>query len=149
MQVKLKVILVDQIPILVKEKMEKELISYEISHGIDINYKCFSLLLEENDQVIRLLNGYSAFTEIYIDDMWIEEDKSGCSFGTKLLHEVDKIFCSQGFNNINLVTNKFRAPKFYEKCGFTSKFIRKNPELNKYFYVKYFNDKRQSLGIVC
>ena len=148
MQVKLKVTLVDQIPTLVKEKMEKELISYEISHGIDINYKCFSLLTEENDQVIKVLNGYSAFAEIYIDDIQIEEDKRSLGFGTKFLHEVDKIFFNQGFNNINLATNEFQAPKFYEKYDFTLKFIRKNINLSKYFYVEYFDNEHYSQGMI-
>lgn len=44
------------------------------------------------------------------------------------------------YNNINLTTYEFQAPKFYEKCGFEIEFIRKdreNPKLSKYFLVKY------------
>ena len=47
-----------------------------------------------------------------------------------------KFFKDKGFNNINLVTNEFQAPKFYESCGFDLEFVRenkKNLKLTKYF----------------
>jgi len=55
---------------------------------------------------------------------------------------VEEYFKDDGFNNINLCTNEFQAPKFYKKCGYKLEFIRKNErnsKLNKYFYVKFLN----------
>ena len=54
-------------------------------------------------------------------------------------------YYNKEFNNINLCTNGFQAPKFYEKCGYQLEFIRKNnknPKLDKYFYVKFFNEQK-------
>ena len=62
------------------------------------------------------------------------------NFGEDIKYIVIDVM-STYFNNINLVTNSFQAPGFYEKCGFKLEFIRKNeknPKLTKYFYVKYF-----------
>ena len=61
--------------------------------------------------------------------------------GLELIEHTENYFKDKGFNNINLVTNEFQAPKFYEKCGFELEFIRENkgnPKFTKYFYIKYF-----------
>lgn len=53
---------------------------------------------------------------------------------------VEEYYKGKEYNNINLTTYEFQAPKFYEKCGFEIEFIRKdreNPKLSKYFLVKY------------
>lgn len=146
-----KITLVNQVPEDVENMMNKELVDYEQSHKIDINYNRFSLLLEDNNKIIGVLNAYTAFTEIYIDDLWIACDKRASGFGKELLTEVERMFKDKGYNNINLVTNEFQAPKFYEKCGFSLEFVRKNiynPKLSKYFYIKYFNDTNQSQGTI-
>lgn len=134
----------NQLPKIVEEKMKKDLIQYEKSHGIDINYKKFCLLLSiENDEVIGVLNGYTAFSEIYIDDLWINTNQRKKGYGKKLIQELENHFKEKGYNNINLVTNQFQAPEFYKKCGFEIEFIRnnkKNPKLTKIFFIKYFDN---------
>lgn len=59
-------------------------------------------------------------------------------------------FAGQGFNNINLVTSAFQAPAFYQKCGYTLEYVRKNavnPQLSKAFFVKFFTDEVQTQGL--
>ncbi len=145
--------LVDEIPSSVEEKMQADLVKYESSHDIDVNYKRFALILNEgpHNELIGVLNAYMAFSEIHIDDMWIDSNHRGKGYGRKLLEDLEERFKGKGFNNINLVTNQFNAPGFYEKCGFELEFVRKNvknPKLTKFFFVKYFEDENQTQGII-
>ncbi len=147
-----KIMVVDTLPPEVEEKMTKDLIEYESSHGIDVNYKRFALVLsDDNDEVIGVLNAYTAFAEVYIDDMWVCSIHRGKGYGRKLISELEDLFKGRGFNNINLFTNTFNAPDFYKKCGFQLEFTRKNlknPKLTKYFFVKFFDDEIQTQGVL-
>lgn len=135
-----------------EEIMRKDLVEYESSHGIDVNYKKFSLVLkDELDNVIGVLNAFTAFSEIYVDDMWVDSSCRGKGHGRKLLQELENHFEGKGFNNINLVTSAFNAPEFYKKCGFNVEFVRDNkinPKLTKTFLIKYFKNERQTQGIL-
>lgn len=143
---------VDKISDIEEDKMTKDLVAYERSHGIDVNYKKFSIVLKDDKgTVLGILNAFTAFAEIYIDDIWVDKPHRGKGFGKKLLQELESHFQGKGFNNINLVTSAFQAPGFYEKCGFQAEFIReniKNPKLTKTFFVKFFNDEVQTQGIL-
>ena len=143
---------VDKIPDDVEAKMSKNLADYETSHGINVNYKPFALLLtDDHGQAIGVLNAYTAFSEIYIDDLWVDSSQRSKGYGRKLIEELEKHFKNQGFNNINLVTNAFQAAEFYQKCGFELEFTRrnlKNPKLSKFFFVKFFDDEVQRKGIL-
>lgn len=131
--------------------MTKGLVAYERAHGIDVNYKKFSLVLKDDaGMVFGILNAFTAFAEIYVEDIWVETTHRGKGFGRKLLQELENHFKGKGFNNINLVTSAFQAPGFYEKCGFQAEFVRKNekhPKLTKTFFVKFFSDEVQTQGI--
>lgn len=142
---------VDKISELVEAKMSQGFEEYESSHGIHVNYKPFTLVMkDEIDEVVGVLNAYTAFAEIYIDDIWVDKNSRGKGYGKKLLTELENHFKGKGFNNMNLVTSAFQAPAFYEKCGFAVEFVRenkKNPKLTKTFFVKYFEDEVQMQGI--
>lgn len=136
----------------IEEKMRQDLVAYESSHGIDVNYKKFALILrDESGDVLGVLNAFTAFSEIYVDDMWVDSAHRGKGYGRKLLQELENHFEGKGFNNINLVTNAFSAPGFYKKCGFTVEFVRENkanPKLTKTFFIKYFKNTNQTQGIL-
>jgi len=136
----------------IEEKMRKDLVEYESSHGIDVNYKKFALVLkDESGNVLGVLNAFTAFSEVYVDDMWVDSSCRGKGYGRKLLRELEDHFEGKGFNNINLVTSAFNAPEFYKKCGFIVEFVRENkinPQLTKTFFIKYFNNECQTQGII-
>jgi ribosomal protein S18 acetylase RimI-like enzyme len=148
----LKVEFVDEISSDVEVRMREDLVKYESSCGIDVNYKRVALTLrDENNEAVGILNAYTAFSEIYIDDMWVETSCRGKGYGRKLIDELVAHFESKGFNNINLCTSAFQAPEFYKKCGFTLEFIRENkhnPKLTKFFFVRFFKNQAQNQGIV-
>ncbi|HAT8124913.1 TPA: GNAT family N-acetyltransferase [Legionella pneumophila] len=142
---------VDKIDDETERKMTNELIAYEAKHGIDVNYQRFSVVISDEKEVIfGVINAYTAFAEIYIDDIWVDSVYRGKGYGRQLLSALENHFKGQGFNNINLVTSAFQAPEFYKKCGYTAEFTRlnnKNPKLSKTFFVKFFNEDSETKGI--
>lgn len=149
---KLQVELLAELPEDIAETMLNEFVANEARHGIDVNYKTFALLLkDEKNQALGAINAYTAFSEIYIDDIWVSEAHQKQGLGRVLLESLEHQFKGQGFNNINLVTSSFQAPGFYEKCGFTLEFTRVNrvnPQLSKHFFVKFFDEVEQTQGLL-
>nr|MBB1521706.1 GNAT family N-acetyltransferase [Clostridiales bacterium] len=67
------------------------------------------------------------------------EEYRNQNIGTLLIRKVEELFQNEDFDNYNLTTYEFQAPKFYEKMGYKLEYIRKNnknSKLNKYFYSK-------------
>jgi ribosomal protein S18 acetylase RimI-like enzyme len=126
----------------IEAKMSEGLGKYEEQKGVDLNYKKFAFVLSDNSgKIFGGLTGYTAFKEVYIDDLWVDESLRGKGFGKSLLQAVEKHFTGHGFDNMNLVTNGFQAPEFYKKCGFELEFVRENKQdskFNKYFFIKRF-----------
>lgn len=134
---------VKHLPKDVEKLMCDELLDYEMNHNIQLKYEKFSLLGYKEDEIIGVINCYTAYEEIYVDDMWICSKHRGKGYGRDLLKKLEEKFKSKGFDNINLCTSRFQAPEFYEKCGFKLEFIRynqKNPQLDKFFFCKKFDD---------
>ena len=60
-------------------------------------------------------------------------------------------YTDKGYNNINLVTNRFQAAGFYEKCGFEVEFVRENkhhPKLSKIFSSSISDGGDQCRGVL-
>ncbi|MBR2704524.1 MAG: GNAT family N-acetyltransferase [Clostridia bacterium] len=134
-----KVELNDQIENFIEEEHQK----YEKNNGVECNYTPFCFIARDDDKIIGSIAGATFFSEVYIDELVVKEEYRGQDIGTELIKAVEDYYKDKGFNNMNTCTNEFQAPKFYEKCGFELEFVRKNkdnPKLNKYFYVKYFNN---------
>ena len=124
-----------------EELMEEEYTKEEQNHNVYCNYTPFCFVAKEKNNILGLIVGYTAYEEVYIDDLIVLEKYRGKDIGTKLVKEVEEFYKGKEFNNINLCTNGFQAAKFYEKCGYKLEFIRKNknnPKLDKYFYVKFY-----------
>lgn len=115
------------------------------------NYKKFHIVAKDGDEIIGALAAYTAFSEIYVDDIWIDPVYRKHGIGCRLLKDLEHRFTNKGYNNINLVTSEFTgASLFYKKCGFELEFVRinkRNPNLSKYFFIKYFTDENQYQGI--
>lgn len=121
--------------------IEREQDAYEAKSGVSCNFTPFCFSAKEDGEIVGALTGFTCFSEVYIDDLVVKEDRRKSGIGTRLVRFVENHYKGKGFNNINLCTNEFQAPGFYEKLGFELEFVRKNsadPKLNKYFYVKFF-----------
>lgn len=132
--------------------MQRDLVAYESKHNVDVNYKRFSLVLVDDlENILGILNAYTAFSEIYVDDLWVDSHYRHQGYGRLLLTSLEQHFEGKGFNNINLVTSAFQAPEFYKKCGYEVEFIRKNttnPQFTKTFFIKYFKNASQIQGVL-
>jgi len=59
--------LVDTLSNAIEEKMRKDLVDYENSHGIDVNYKRFSVVLtDQSRNAFGVLNAFTAFAEFIL-----------------------------------------------------------------------------------
>ena len=123
-------------------QMEKGLLDYAVKHGVNVDFKPFSFVLyNEKEDVIGMMEAFSSYSCIHIQDLWIDASYRGKGLGRQLLKTLEQHFEGKGFNNINLVSCAFQAPEFYEKCGYQIEFIRKNklnPKLDITFLIKYF-----------
>ncbi|HAU0101632.1 TPA: GNAT family N-acetyltransferase [Legionella pneumophila] len=143
---------VDELDEATEKRMTNGFIAYEAQHGIDVNYRRFSVTISSaQGEVFGVINAFTAFSEIYVDDIWVDSTQRGKGYGKQLLLALEHHSKGQGFNNINLVTSAFQAPEFYKKCGFIAEFTRintKNPKLSKIFFVKFFNEESETQGIL-
>lgn len=148
----IKIELIETLPKELEETVDQEFEAYETSQGVDVNYRRFSLILKDmTGNVIGILNAFTAFAEIYVDDILVFKKFRGKGYGKKLLLALEDHFKGKGFNNINLVTSAFQAPDFYKKCGYQVEFVRenkKNPKLTKTFFIKYFDEETQNQGVL-
>lgn len=120
---------------------DKLLSEHDAENGIEYNFKQFSFIAKENGEAIGYLTGFSYYAEVTINNLVVLKKYRNKGTGRKLVKRVVEHFSGKGFNNVNLVTNEFQSPQFYEKCGFTLEFKRRNvenPKLTKYFFIKYF-----------
>ncbi len=123
--------------------IEKEFAKEDQKHGVSCNYTPFCFVASEGENTLGIITGYTCYEEIYIDDLIVVDEYRGNNIGEKLVKKIEEHFSGKGFNNINLCTNGFQAPEFYEKCGYKLEFVRKNlknPKLDKYFYVKFLDE---------
>jgi ribosomal protein S18 acetylase RimI-like enzyme len=142
----------DKLPEEVESMIHAGHVKDEAGNGIICNYQTFSIVIKTIENTIAgALSAYTAFAEIYVDDIWVRPDHRGKNLGRMLLQSLESRFKGKGYNNINLVTSAFQAPEFYKKCGFDVEFVRtnkSNPSLTKTFFIKYFDDVEQKQGLL-
>lgn len=139
------------LPETIAREKQLGLAAYESRYGVDVNYHPGSIVLMDEHETIGVLEYYTAYAEIYIDDVWVSESYRGQGFGTQLIALLEQKYQHEGFNNINLVTSEFQAPEFYRKCGFIQEHVRINKQhakFNKYYFVKFFQNPQQTQGLI-
>lgn len=142
----------DRLPDEIATLVEAGHATYESGHGVACDYKPFSLVLRDaTGAVSGVLSAYAAYSELYVDDLWVAEEGRGKGYGKALLEALEAQFTGEGYNNVNLVTSAFQAVEFYKACGFEVEFVRENrtnPKLTKTFFIKYFKEPGQHRGIL-
>ncbi len=140
-----KISLVKQLSEETEAEMTQGVKEHALSHGINIDWTPFALeLFNEKNEIIGVLEAFSSYSSIYINELWVDKAYRGKGYGKQLIAELERLYKNKGFNNINTVTCAFQAPNFYKKCGFTAEFVRENiqnPKLSMTFFVKFFEDE--------
>lgn len=114
---------------------------YAAKFGIDVGYESFAFKAIDDGKIVGVVQGHSYYKEVHIGDLIVSRSYRGNDIGTKLINAVEEHFKGKGLENINLTTYGFQAPDFYKKLGFEVEYVRKSksePELDKYFMIKYF-----------
>ena len=122
--------------------IDDEFNKYANKNNVVCDYVSFSFVAKENDNIVGIITGHSYYKEIHISDLIVLEQYRNKKIGSKLIEKVEEYYKNKGFENINLTTYDFQAPKFYQKCGFEIEFMRENkqnPKLTKYFLIKHIN----------
>lgn len=130
----------DKLTTTVEALIEAGHAKYEKDQKVEINYQRFSIIAENDGQVIAVLDGYTAYAEVYIDDLWVDEAYRNQGVASNLIKQLEAEFTASKFDHICLCTSEFQAPDFYRKCGFDLEFKRinkRNPKFNKYFFIKH------------
>ena len=120
--------------------IDDEFNKYANKNNVVCDYVSF--VAKENDNIVGIITGRSYYKEIHISDLIVLEQYRNKKIGSKLIEKVEEYYKNKGFENINLTTYDFQAPKFYQKCGFEIEFMRENkqnPKLTKYFLIKHIN----------
>ncbi len=131
-----------KVPGALKERCRKEQLRYEAERGVLCAYAPFYFVAREEGAPAGMLTGYTCYSEVYVEDLVVLAEYRNRGIGRTLMKRLEEHFKGRGFHNINLVTSRFQAPGFYEKCGFTLEFVRENeaqPQLSKYFFMKRFD----------
>ena len=121
-------------------KLGAEFTKYAKEKGITTNYKEFSFVAKEDEEVVGIISGNSYYGAVHIQELIVFKGYRGKHIGRQLVEKVEDYYNEYEFKSISVTTHKFLAPNFYEKLGFQLEFIRKNKEnskLDRYFFVKY------------
>ena len=124
----------------IHKMIDEEFNKFAERNNVQCNYTPFIFVAKEDNKVIGIITGHSYYKEIHISELIVLEEYRGRKIGSKLVTAVEEYYKGKEYNNINLTTYEFQAPKFYEKCGFEIEFVRKDreyPKLSKYFLIKY------------
>ena len=77
---------VDEIDALTEKRMTRGFIDYEREHSIDVNYRRFSITISnKKGEIFGVINAFTAFAEIYVDDIWVDSAYRGQGHGKQLL----------------------------------------------------------------
>ena len=79
------------------------------------NYLSFNFIAKDEEKVVGIINGHSYYDEVHISDLIVLKEYRNKHIGTQLVKKVEEYYKDKGFENINLTTYEFQAPKFYEK----------------------------------
>ena len=117
--------------------IDEEFNKFAEKNKVKCNYKPFTFIAKEDNKIIGIITGHSYYKEVHIADLIVLEEYRGKKIGSQLVKVVEEYYKGKEYNNINLTTYEFQAPKFYEKCGFEIEFIRKDKIKN---FIEYIQD---------
>lgn len=95
-------------------------VSKWVSHLKELEFVCLDMIRNDKGEIIQ--------RRIYPND-------TPYTINRTYPYSIERT--GKEYNNINLTTYEFQAPKFYEKCGFEIEFIRKDKIKN---FIEYIQD---------
>lgn len=110
--------------------------------GISQNeFKRYSLVVEEEKQMIGYVSGIKDHQWLFLSDMWIEATHRRQGIGSHLLNCFEEKIKADGIQHVYLWTYGPINPKFYEKNGYCHFTVFENfYEVNGYHQYGYRKD---------
>lgn len=98
----------------------------------------FSVFIKDLKQnVLGGASGVTFYGSLYVDMLWVDKTLRHQGWGTKLMHEAEKIGLERGASFVTLNTMDWEALPFYQKLGYSIEFTREGYEKNsKMFMLK-------------
>lgn len=85
----------------------------------------FSIFIKDSkNHVLGGVSGVSFYGSLYIDSLWVDQTLRNQGWGTKLMHEAEKVGKERNVRFITLNTMDWEALPFYQKLGYAIEFIR-------------------------
>ena len=82
------------------------------------NYRPLAITLRQGRQMVGGLVGASFWNWMYIELLWISEQKRRKGLGRSLIKEAESEARKRGANNVMVATFSFQAPGFYKRLGY-------------------------------
>lgn len=93
--------------------IDEEFNKFAEKNKVKCNYKPFTFIAKEDNKIIGIITGHSYYKEVHIADLIVLEEYRGKKIGSQLVKVVEEYYKGKEYNNINLITYEFQAPKFY------------------------------------
>ena len=99
--------------------IEQRVQDFNIGHiGYDDSRRLAVFIRDAHDQIVGGIVGYTCWSWLAIDFLWVKEDLRGQGFGKRLLEVAEKQALDAGCLQALVDTFDFQAPGFYERHGY-------------------------------
>lgn len=89
----------------------------------------FSIFIKDlKENTLGGASGTLFYGSLYVDSLWIEKALRHQGWGTKLMHEAEKLGRKHGASFVTLNTMDWEALPFYQKLGYSIEFTREGYE---------------------
>ncbi len=96
----------------------------------------FSIFIKDQKQnVLGGVSGTTFYGSLYVDSLWIDASLRHQGWGTKLMHEAEKIGKERGASFVTLNTMDWEALPFYQRLGYSIEFTRKGYEKDSKMFM--------------
>lgn len=96
----------------------------------------FSVFIKNQQQnVLGGATGVTFYGSLYVDMLWVDKALRHQGWGTKLMHEAEKIGRERGASFVTLNTMDWEALPFYQKLGYSIEFTRKGYEKDSKMFM--------------
>ena len=76
------------------------------------------LIRDDHDAIVAGLSGWTWDGCLYVEYLWVREDRRGRGYGTRLLAAAEDEARTRGCHQAALTTHSFQAPDFYRRLGY-------------------------------
>ena len=99
--------------------VEDSLVAYNVAEARPYDRRHLHVFLRDADgRTIGGLTGLTNWQWLYIDCLWLPEDKRGEGLGGRLLEAAENEARKRGCRHVRLFSYSFQAPDFYQKRGY-------------------------------